>query len=51
MSQLVRWERRSGDAVIEDHLYKWRQGENHDYVDVAFAYAISTNKYLDYLKS
>jgi hypothetical protein len=51
MSQLVRWERGSGDVVIEDHLFKWRQGENHDYVDVAFAYAISTNKYLCYLKS
>jgi|SRR5215211_491358 len=54
MSQLVKvhdLERGSDDVVIRDHLAKWRQGENYDRIDIAFAYAISTNKYLQYLGS
>jgi hypothetical protein len=52
MSQLISirgWDKNSDDIALQDVLAKWRQGQDHDNIDVALAYAISTNKYMQYL--
>lgn len=52
MSQLIGvhgWDKNSNDVALKDVLVKWRQGQDHDNMGVALAYAISTNKYMQYL--
>ena len=53
MSQIVRihgLESSSDDVLLKDQIVRWREGVgDHDFVDVAFAYAISSNKYGQYL--
>ena len=53
MSRLIKipeWDRGSNDVALQDSLMRLRRGENNDFVDVALAYCISSERYRKYLK-